>query len=375
MNILFVGPYRQQDGWGLATQSYIKALGTRYNNITTRPIYFSSGDPNYQPDEQILSYENTYYDNYDVVIQKVLPHNLFLNKKYKKNIGLFVLETNNIGRSRCIKNINQMDEIWVPSNQEKICLQKSGVTTSIKTISQPLDTDFILQNKNHKIPLHSGIDRTFKFYFIGEYNERKNLLDLIAAFHLAFDVTQPVSLIIKSSVSGLSPQESHKVIEKDIDNLKIKLNISTKYKKEIIITERLSDKDLIGLHNACDCFVMPSRGEAFCRPAAEALVLGKTPIVTNNTGMTDYINNDNGFIIKSHRIPVVINNRPLSNDFDLYNAHEYWNQIDLYGLIHQMQEVYSMHKNNKQKLLDKQSLGSKYIDQFSYKNIGDKLCI
>lgn len=375
MNILFVGPYRQQDGWGLATQSYIKALGTRYNNITTRPIYFSSGDPNYQPDEQILSYENTYYDNYDVVIQKVLPHNLFLNKKYKKNIGLFVLETNNIGRSRCIKNINQMDEVWVPSNQEKICLQKSGVTTPIKTISQPLDTDFILQNKNHKIPLHSGIDRTFKFYFIGEYNERKNLLDLITAFHLAFDVTQPVSLIIKSSVSGLSAQESHKVIEKDIDNLKMKLNISTKYKKEIIITERLSNQDLIGLHNACDCFVMPSKGEAFCRPAAEALVLGKTPIVTNNTGMVDYINNENGFIVKSHRIPVVINNRPLSHDFDLYNAHEYWNQIDLYGLINQMQEVYSMHKNNRQKLLDKQSLGSKYIDQFSYKNIGDKLCI
>lgn len=375
MNILFVGPYRQQDGWGMATQGYIKALSTRYSNITTRPIFFSNSDSSYQPDEQILSCENTYYDKYDVVIQKVLPHNLFLNKKYKKNIGLFVLETNNIGHSSCIKNINQMDEIWVPSNQEKDCLLKSGVTTPIKTISQPLDTDFIAQHKEYKIPLHSAIDRTFKFYFIGEYNERKNLLDLVTAFHLAFDITQPVSLIIKSNISGLSPQESHKIIEKDIDNLKIKLNISTKYKKEIIISERLSDKDLIGLHNSCDCFVMPSKGEAFCRPAAEALILGKTPIVTNNTGMIDYINNDNGFLIKSYKTPVVINNRPLSNDFDLYNAKEYWNQIDLYSLISQMQEVYSMHKNNRQKLLDKKELGYKNIDQFSYQNIGEKLCI
>lgn len=375
MNILFVGPYRQNDGWGLATQSYIKALGTKYNNLTTRPIFFTSAPSEYEPDEQILAYENAYFDQYDVVIQKVLPHNLFLNKKYAKNIGLFVLETNNLGQSTCINNINQMDEVWVPSNTEKLCLQKSGVIKPIRVISQPLDIDFIKNNQTHKLTLHPAIDKTFKFYFIGEYNERKNVLDLVTAFHLAFDITQPVSLIIKSSIGGMSPAESHRVIEKDIDNLKRKLNISTKYKKELIITERLSDKDIVGLHNSGDCFVMPSMGEAFCRPAAEALVLGKTPIVTNNTGMTDYINNDNGWLIKSHKTPVILNNRPLTNEFDLYNAHEYWYKIDMYNLIEHMRSVYAMHKSEKQKLADKREVGKSIIDQFSYHSIGERLCI
>lgn len=375
MNILFVGPYRQNDGWGLATQSYIKALGTKHNNLTTRPIFFTSAPSEYEPDEQILAYENAYFDQYDVVIQKVLPHNLFVNKTYAKNIGLFVLETNNIGQSTCINNINQMDEVWVPSNTEKLCLQKSGVTKPIKVISQPLDTDFIKNNQTHKLTLHPAIDKTFKFYFIGEYNERKNVLDLVTAFHLAFDITQPVSLIIKSSISGMSPAESHRIIEKDIDNLKRKLNISTKYKKELIITERLSDKDIVGLHNTADCFVMPSMGEAFCRPAAEALVLGKTPIVTNNTGMIDYINNENGWLIKSHKTPVILNNRPLTTDFDLYNANEYWYKVDMYNLIEHMRSVYTMHKSEKQKLADKRELGKRLIDQFSYNSIGERLCI
>ena len=35
------------------------------------------------------------------------------------------------------------------------------------------------------------------------------------------------------------------------------------HKQEIVVSQRLSETDMIGLHNACDCFVMPSYGESF----------------------------------------------------------------------------------------------------------------
>lgn len=374
MNILFVGPYRQNDGWGLATQSYIRALASTNNNITIRPV-FLAGNSGSDLDSDLLSLENSRYDNYDLVIQKTLPHCLFYNGHFKKNIGLFVLETNNIQESSCIANINLMDEVWVPSEQEKKCLIKSGVSKPVRSISQPLDVSFIKENINHKISFGSILDQTFKFYFIGEYVERKNLHDLILAFHLAFNIGQQVSLIIKTSISGKNPHESKKIIEKDIETIKKQLNISSKYKKEIVITEYLSYKDLIGLHNACDCFVMPSYGEAFCRPAAEALVLGKTPIVTDNTGMIDHINNENGFIIKSYKTPVVVSNRTLSNEFDIYNANEYWYKINVYSLIEHMQTVYNMNKQDKKTLTKKKQVGMDTIETFSYKTIGTKLCI
>lgn len=373
MNVLFVGPYRQQDGWGLATQSYIRALASKKHNLTTRPVFL--GSPSNVIADDILAYENSLYDSYDVVIQKTLPHGLFYNKKFKKNIGLFVLETNYISNSSCLFNINQMDEIWVPSKQEQKCLLKSGVIKPVKVVSQPLDVDFINNNREHTLDLHSLVKKTFKFYFIGEYVERKNIQDLVTAFHLAFDMTQSVSLIIKTNISGMSVVDSQKIIEKDIETIKKQLNISKKYKQEIVITDRLSDKDIIGLHNSCDCFVMPSYGEAFCRPAAEALVLGKTPIVTDNTGMIDYVNHDNGFIVQSHRTPVVINQRTLSVDYDIYNANEYWYRVNMYDLIEKMRSAYAMNKTEQKKLEEKRSLGRNIINQFSYQHIGDNLCI
>lgn len=375
MNILFIGPYRQNDGWGLAAKSYIRALASTKHNLSICPNFLATVSPNTQLEDDLKQYESSRYSHYDMVIQKTLPHSLFLNKKISKNIGLFVLETNDISHSECINNINTMDEIWVPSEQEKKCLLKSNVTTNIKVISQPLDTDLIHKVKDYKLDLGSSINQTVKFYFIGEYIERKNIKDLVTAFNLAFDSTQPVSLIIKTSLPGKSSGESRVIIEQEIDKIKQKLSIGQRHKKEIVITERLSYEEILGLHNACDFFVMPSYGEAFCRPAAEALCLGKTPIVTENTGTTDFVNNENGFIVKSYRSPVICNNRPVSNDIDIYTANEYWYQISIYDLIDKMRKAYDMHKNHKIELKNKQQIGINSLSNFSYSEIGNKLCI
>jgi glycosyltransferase involved in cell wall biosynthesis len=374
MNILYVGPYKQKDSMGMTSQSYIKALmSNSNNNITTRPIFLNGTSS--EIDQDIMSCEKSLYDYYDVVIQHTMPHCLFYDGRYKKNIAIISLETNDISNSDCIFNMNLMDEIWVASEQEKKCLTKSGVKSSIKVVSQAIDTDFIKANIGHRLNLHPLIENTFKFYFIGEYLERKNIADLVVAFNLAFEVTDPVTLVIKSNISGSSVNDSYKTIEKDIDTIKSKLNTNKRYKKEIIITDNLSYKDTIGLHNACDCFVMPSYGESFCRSAYEALVLGNTPIVTDNTGMTDYINSNNGSIIKSYRTPVVMNNRNLFSEFDIYNANEYWYKVNIYDLIDNMRSAYSMYKTDRKKWQQKKDLGKQSIDEFSYKTIGDKLCI
>lgn len=373
MNTLFIGPYRQNDGWGLATRSYIKAVATQFKNITTRPVYLSTPDNQFDDDE-IIAYENSYYSKYDMVIQKTLPHCLFLNRSYTKNIGLFVLETNDISQSSCIHNINTMDEIWVPSKMEQQCLIKSGVKKPIKVISQPLDTKFIQENKDHKLEINPLLNQMFKFYFIGENIHRKNIKDLVIAFNLAFDYSEPVCLIIKTNSSSPDKNAYKNNLEKQINDIKQTLGISKKYKKEILITDRMSYKDIIGLHNSCDCFLCPSYGEAFCRPAAEALVLGKTPIVNQNTGMKDYINNDNGFLVKSHKTPVVQKYRSLANDFDINNANEYWYKVDIYDLIDRMRDAYSMHISNNKELIKKQQAGMAMLNNFSYENIGSKLC-
>jgi glycosyltransferase involved in cell wall biosynthesis len=372
MNALFIGPYRQTDGWGMASKDYIKAIATKIPNITARPIFFINNSS--EPDQQIIQYENSIYSSYDIIFQKTLPHCIAPIKNGPKNVGLFVLETNNISKSICIHNLNNIDEICVPSKQEELCLKKSGVKTKIKVVSEPIDIDMYKNNANYKLSISGLPEKAFKFYCIGEYVERKNFADLIIAFHLAFKDTDNVVLVIKSSVPGASQSQSVSIIKDDIAEIKKKMNIKQYYKKEFIISDRLSDIDIIGLHNTCDCLVMPSYGEAFCRPAAEGLILGKTPIVTDHTGMADFIDNNNGFLINSHKQPVMLKQRTLSNDFDIYNAYEYWYKPNVYSLIENMQKIYTMYKNDRKAYEAKREIGISSINQFSYETIGKKIC-
>jgi len=373
MNSLFVGPYRQNDGWGAASRDYIKAISTQIPYLSTRPIYYTNNHVN-EIDKQIKEYESSLYSNYDIVFQKCLPHSFTVDKKIKKNVGITMLETNDISRSVSINIINQLDEILVPSSQEAKCLKLSGVNIPIKIISQPIDVNFYHNNIDYKLDLSSTLDKTFKFYTIGEFIERKNLLDLVLAFHLAFEDTDKVSLILKTNHPAADSKRSLSIIKEEIENLKKKMNIRQRYKNEIIITDRLTDKDMVGLHNSCDCFVMPSCGESFCRPAAEALILGKTPIVTDNTGMVDFINSDNGYIVNSRKCPVLLNQRSLSNDFDIYNAYEYWYKPNIYHLAECMVNIYNLYKKDKKSYDIKKQKGINAASQFSYENIGKKIC-
>ena len=373
MNGLFIGPYRQNDGWGMASRDYIKAIATQIPNLTTRPLYYTN---NIVPDidDDIKKYESTIAKSYDVVFQKALPHSITPNKTIKKNVGLFVLETNDLSHSVCINNLNNIDEICVPSNQEAKCLKKSGVTTPVKVVSEPIDVKFYKRNKEHTIELPRETQNTFKFYCVGEYVERKNLLDLVTAFYLAFKPTDNVSLILKTKRPGLDSGPSNQYISKEIEELKRKLNIRKHYKNIVLIPDRFSDLDMVGLHNSCNCFVMPSCGESFCRPAAEGLILGKTPIVTDNTGMTDFINSENGYIINSRKHPVILNERTLDNSFDIYNAYEYWYKPNIYSLISSTQNVYHTFRKDKKAYIAKQQIGIDSSDQFTYESVGKKIC-
>tara|TARA_B100002019_G_C21261547_1_gene597024 strand:+ start:389 stop:1507 length:1119 start_codon:yes stop_codon:yes gene_type:complete len=371
MNGLFIAPYRQNDGWGHSSVDYLKAIKTQITDMSARPIYYVDNRVK-NLDDTVKDCENKIFDNYDIVFQQCLPHSFTIDKRIKKNVGITMLETNNFSKSMCVMNMNGMDEICVPSQQEAKTLKQSGVTTNIKVISQPIDTELYDKYRNRKLQFGSTIDKTFKFYTIAEFVDRKNLYDLIAAFRLAFSNADNVSLILKTNTDGVAKETSSEITER-FRKFKATMGTHKQHKQEIVISQRLSDEDLIGLHNACDCFVLPSYGESFCRPAAEALILGNTPIVTDNTGMVDFINNDNGFVVRSKKTPVIAQ-RKLAADFDIYNAYEHWYKPDIYHLIECMQKIYNMYKKDKQGYKKKQQIGIDSTDQFTYKNIGKNIC-
>lgn len=351
-NILYIGPYRQKDGWGEAAKSYILSLKQTNNKLHCQPVYMSNNIDS-DIDSEIKYLENNNLSHYDIVIQNVLP--MMMSKTNLYNIGLLFVENQNFN-STSIHNLNLMDEIWVSSSLEKNSLIDGGVTTQIKVIGHAIKV-----NKNNKNIFTEELKDHYKFYFIGEYIQRKNIKDLIIAFHLEFDITEKVSLALK--LSGCSEEQ----IRKDINSIKAKLRTKKYFHNELLITNNLTEYQINSLHNSCDCFVVTSYGEAFCRPAAEALCNGNYLISSSNIGVLDYAEDEDISVVECYPSPVILDNPEIMAQLDIYNGNEIWYIPNIPDLRKKMRSAFENRKSNHNENI--------YMKKFSYQNVGQKICL
>lgn len=360
-NILYIGPYRQNDGWGLASRDYLLSMSTCAKNVSAHPIYLYHSIEQNIPNI-IKTMETNRFAEYDTIIQHCLP---FAMTKIgsQKNIGMLFLENQKFN-SHSINNLNAMDEIWVSSNLEKENLEKAGIIKPVFKVGHAIDVNGT-QKIEQSIKFNKNIEHHYKFYVIGEYIQRKNIKDVVAAFHLEFDTTDPVSLIIKTSLSGVDSKVLANEIKKQCHDIKQSLRIRKQFHPEIIITERLNVGQLNALHQLCDCFVMASYGEAFCRPAAEALCNGKYCILSANMGVNEAIDRADYSEIECFAQPVILENASYIGAMDIYNGHEDWYQPSINSLRQHMRQAFINRPT-----VDK----TKYMERFSYNTIGQNIC-
>lgn len=338
MNILFIGPYRQDDGWGNAAKSYIRSLAKIDSvNLCIRPIYMGSSIC--EIDEDIIEFEYNSFDEYDIVIQNVLPSFCDYSDKFKKNVCLAYTETNMLPEVEWVQKLNLMDEVWVPSSQEKQNLTDSGVKVPINVVPIPLDIEKIT-SVEEELSINEIDEKSFMFLVCGEFIERKNIPAVISAFHAEFSPEEDVELLIKTNRAGIAGHELLNLVTDKANNTKARLrlypNIAT-YKNNYIITDRMEDEHLLALFKRANCFVMASHGESWCIPAAECMALGTPCIVTSHTGMTEFVNTENGWVVDSVETHVATKDAPLPY---LYTANETWRQIDIMKLRNAMREAY-----------------------------------
>jgi len=369
MNILFIAPYRQSDGWSEAARAYAKALATTGHNITLRPIYMASNQIDLQ-DELLLNLEKNKRNHYDIIIQKVLPHLVDPVTPNAKTINLCVFETANLQSTPWIYYINLVDELWTTSSIEKKNIINSGVTIPVQYINQPVDISMYEQQYDTSHWHQFGFNDNFVFYFIGEYIPRKNLKALATAFHREFRPSEPVELVIKTNRMGLNIHQLTSQIDQDFSKIQSDLKLyqdGKTYKSEWVIAEFIPLERLNALHQVCDCFIMPSYGESMCRPMLDALGFGNPVIVTDNTGMCDYVTPDVGRIVDSRTEPVYSSDHPLPY---LYTGWETWQSIDILSLQKSMREIYELNGLQKAQI---KSRCKEHIKQFSYEKVGQRI--
>lgn len=203
-------------------------------------------------------------------------------------------------RDLCNKYSN---EIWVPSAHNKKMFIDSGVKKEIHVM--PLGIDEVIyknaltvQPKDlSKMPISNILGRSvsdginkFRFFSLFGWSYRKGVDILIKSFVRAFTAKDDVALIMYSHHVG-----PDKVVQ-DVIRYASEVRGSN-YPQILFIHSVTPESEMPSLYRIGHAFVNCSRGEGFSLPQIEASASGLPVISCNNTGMSEYLTEDNSFMI------------------------------------------------------------------------------
>lgn len=231
-------------------------------------------------------------------------------------IGRTMFETDRITPEH-VRRCNQMDAIWVPTDFHVSTFVKSGVDrTKVVKVVQAVDVAFFDPDKHVVLPLPIGVPvmvpeasslqyadskgKGFAFLSVFKWEQRKGWDVLLRAFLQEFSRADDVVLYLLinafHSDTNFSGKISRFVEESNIEEP------AEGWAKIRVIDEHVPQSTLPCLYKAMDAFVLPTRGEGWGRPVVEAMAMELPVIVTNWSGPTEYLTEENGYPLDVDRL-------------------------------------------------------------------------
>jgi glycosyltransferase involved in cell wall biosynthesis len=361
IKVLYISHLREGTGWAKAALDNIYALREAGIEVVSRTVQLTNTYADIPKEIAELERGNAY--DADYCIQHVLPHYLVATNNFVKNIAYLALETYDLKHLGWRTALDLVDEVWCPNDDLKDALIKSGLRA--KTIHHASETyKYLKKYPEITIP---ELDHTFKFYTICDLNDRKNIESTIRCFHSAFDISYPVSLILKVKKFGMSKEELSNYMNRLCYKVKKELRMYSKiesYNQELVLTENMTDQEIMSLHQYGDCYINTSHGEGWSIPTFDAMAMGKTPIAAMSGGQKEYVQNINHGTLVNYSYDIC--NCSDSAFRDMFTGKDYWIKPDEKAIVEAMRFYYNNRK-------DRSSECIKQAKKYSHLNIGKKM--
>ncbi|CAK9196663.1 unnamed protein product [Sphagnum troendelagicum] len=224
-------------------------------------------------------------------------------------IGRTMFETDRVNPDH-VKRCNRMDEIWVPTQFHVEAFTHSGVeATKLVKVVQAVDTDFFnpanvkklllprgqsLFHTKHPEDLKESRNKPFVFLSIFKWEVRKGWDILLRGYLQEFSGGDNVVLYVLTNRYHMTNKEFSSLIDGFVDSLEIP-EPEGGWPAVYLVPRHIPQVDLPGLYKLADCFVLPSHGEGWGRPIVEAMAMELPVIVTNWSGMTEYMTDFNSY--------------------------------------------------------------------------------
>ncbi len=360
MKVLYIGHYLEGSGWSDAAQGLMRAMDSVDIDVVARNIPLSG---NSEAPEIIKSFENKDIQDVDYCIQHVLPRFIVGTNKFKKNIAYTVLESKPIKNNFYNNRLSLVDEVWVPCKDNADYFRECNINVNIVPHAFDISKYSQVLHRNIDFTKYKD-DNTYVFYTIADYSSKKNIEALLETYYATFAYGQNVLLILKINVPNASEQDVYDQINATSDKIKQSLMIhadGSSYPNILIIGNRLTEEEMVSLHNQSHCFVTMSKGEAWSIPSFDAMCFGNHPICPNWGGPKEYITEETGTLVSCDEVFCNASDRPLPN---IYTGREVWNIPKQKEVSEAMKKYYELG------VREKSSKGLVKGKEFSFTKVG-----
>ena len=251
-----------------------------------------------------------------------------------------------------VRYCNMMDELWVPTDWDREKFRKAGVNVPIYVIAQGLDPEYFHPDI---APMQTDATESFKFLVNAAWYPRKNLHNLIVAFQSEFKRGEDVCLIVKTINLGLNEG-----IQNELKKIKESEDSANFYVRE----DEIEGYKMPSLYTMADCFVLPTRCEAWGLPLFESLACG-VPVITTGYGAPNEILRDKdgkpypGVLFTDYR-------ESIAQDKYVYMEGKKWAEPNMVQFAQQMRYVFENRAEEKAKALETSKL---IRERFSWKAV------
>ena len=188
------------------------------------------------------------------------------------------------------------DEIWVPSSFHVSVFSTHGVPPhKLHVMPEAVDVQFYSDSDTSGDATIPSRGEVFRFLSVFKYEKRKGADILLSSYWKSFKKEDPVELVIRSYKPSWEPGSS--------DLMKAFNNFARKefgcpmseLASVVWLKGDLTKHGLRSLYQSAAVFVLPTRGEGWCLPCAEALATGTPLLVTAFSGPAAYLSEEHSY--------------------------------------------------------------------------------
>jgi glycosyltransferase involved in cell wall biosynthesis len=206
------------------------------------------------------------------------------------HVAFAVGETSRIPRQDRLK-LAGLDMIWALSRWGQGVLENSGVSADlIRIVPAGIDSDELSGVGGATSAVPKKEDGVYRFVCVGKWEERKGTRDLARAFAAEFAPSEPVELIMHCGWTYQRSVDWHAALARELAE-------GGNAQARVRTSEPGPRSEYVALLRSADAFVLPTRAEGWGLPILEAMACGLPCIVTDYSGVQEYANAANAFLI------------------------------------------------------------------------------